>query len=38
MKTMTTAELKANLSLVVEELKQGREVTITYGRKKEPLG
>jgi antitoxin (DNA-binding transcriptional repressor) of toxin-antitoxin stability system len=37
MKTMTAAELKAEFSSVVHELKQGREVVITYGRKKEPL-
>src|SRR5580700_1565440 len=37
MKTMTTAELKAEFSSVVSELKQGHEVAITYGRKKEPL-
>lgn len=36
-KTMTTAELKAEFSAVVAELKQGNEVAITYGRKKEPL-
>jgi antitoxin (DNA-binding transcriptional repressor) of toxin-antitoxin stability system len=37
MKTMTTANLKANFSSVVDELKKGNEVVITYGRKKEPL-
>jgi antitoxin (DNA-binding transcriptional repressor) of toxin-antitoxin stability system len=37
MKTMTAAKLKAQFSAVVAELKQGREVAITYGRKKEPL-
>jgi antitoxin (DNA-binding transcriptional repressor) of toxin-antitoxin stability system len=37
MKTMTAAKLKAQFSAVVAELKQGREVVITYGRKKEPL-
>ena len=37
MKTMTTANLKANFSSVVDELKKGNEVAITYGRKKEPL-
>jgi antitoxin (DNA-binding transcriptional repressor) of toxin-antitoxin stability system len=37
MKTMTAAKLKAQFSSVVAELKQGREVAITYGRKKEPL-
>ena len=38
MKTLTTAELKAEFSSVVAELKKGREVAITYGRKKELLG
>jgi antitoxin (DNA-binding transcriptional repressor) of toxin-antitoxin stability system len=37
MKTMTAADLKANFSSVVDELKKGNEVVITYGRKKEPL-
>ena len=34
---MTSANLKANFSTVVDELKRGNEVMITYGRKKEPL-
>lgn len=37
MKTMTTANLKANFSSVVMELKKGNKIVITYGRKKEPL-
>jgi len=37
MKTMTAANFKANFSSVVEEIKKGNEVEITYGRKKEPL-
>jgi antitoxin (DNA-binding transcriptional repressor) of toxin-antitoxin stability system len=37
MKMMTTADFKANFSSVVDELKKGNEVVITYGRKKEPL-
>lgn len=37
MKTMTTADFKANFSSVVDELKQGNKVVITYGRKKVPL-
>jgi len=37
MKTMTAANFKANFSSVVDELKKGNEVAITYGRKKEPL-
>lgn len=37
MKTMTTAMFKANFSKVVDELKKGNEVMITYGRGKKPL-
>ncbi len=37
MKTMTTADFKANFSSVVDELKRGNKIVITYGRKKEPL-
>ena len=37
MKTMTTADFKANFSSVVDELKRGNKVVITYGRKKVPL-
>ena len=37
MKIMTTADFKANFSSVVDELKHGNKVVITYGRKKEPL-
>jgi antitoxin (DNA-binding transcriptional repressor) of toxin-antitoxin stability system len=37
MKTMTTADFKANFSTVVDELRHGNKVIITYGRKKEPL-
>ena len=37
MKTMTTADFKANFTSVVDELKHGNKVIITYGRKKEPL-
>ena len=34
---MTAAEFKANFSSVVDELKHGNKVVITYGRKKVPL-
>lgn len=37
MKTLSVGKLKAEFSSVVDDLKQGREVMITYGRKKEPL-
>lgn len=38
MKTMSVAELKRQFSSVVSDLKQGKEITITYGRGKQPLG
>lgn len=38
MKTLSSAQFKAEFSKVVAELKKGNEVAITYGRKKEPLG
>jgi antitoxin (DNA-binding transcriptional repressor) of toxin-antitoxin stability system len=38
MKTLSVAELKRNFSSVVDDLKQGKEVAITYGRGKRPLG
>lgn len=34
---MTTAQFKASFSSVVDELKKGNEVAITYGRNKVPL-
>ncbi len=37
MKTLSVGELKAGFSAVVDDLKQGREVAITYGRQKVPL-
>lgn len=37
MKTLSVAELKAQFSSVVDDLKQGEEIVITYGRKKTPL-
>lgn len=37
MKTLTVAKLKAEFSSVINDLKQGHEVVITYGRKKEPI-
>lgn len=38
MKTMSVATLKAQFSSVVDDLKAGEEIAITYGRNKEPLG
>ncbi len=38
MKTLSVARFKAEFSSVIDELKKGREVQITYGRNKEPLG
>ncbi len=37
MKILTVAKLKAEFSSVIDDLKQGHEVVITYGRKKEPI-
>lgn len=37
MKTLTVAELKSHFSDVVNDLKNGKEVRITYGRSKQPL-
>ncbi len=37
MKTLSVGQLKADFSAVVDDLKQGKEVAITYGRKKTPL-
>ena len=34
---MTIADFKTNFSFVVDELKKGNEVAITYGRNKIPL-
>lgn len=38
MKTLSVAQLKAQFSTVVDDLKQGKEVQVTYGRNKTPLG
>ena len=38
MKTLSVAELKRQFSSVVNDLKQGKEIAITYGRGKQPLG
>lgn len=37
MKTLSVAKLKAQFSSVVDDLKQGKEVEVTYGRNKVPL-
>ena len=37
MKTLSVGKLKTQFSSVVDDLKQGKEVAITYGRKKGPL-
>lgn len=37
MKTMQVAELKARFSEVLEEVKKGEEITVSYGRKKENI-
>jgi antitoxin (DNA-binding transcriptional repressor) of toxin-antitoxin stability system len=38
MRTMSVAELKSQFSSVINDLKQGKEIAITYGRGKQPLG
>jgi len=35
MKAMQVGELKANFSKVIEEVKKGKEIVITYGKKKQ---
>jgi antitoxin (DNA-binding transcriptional repressor) of toxin-antitoxin stability system len=37
MKTMQVAELKAHFSEVLEEIKKGEEIAVSYGRKKETV-
>jgi prevent-host-death family protein len=37
MKTMQVGELKAHFSEVLDEVKKGREIGISYGRKKETV-
>jgi len=38
MKTMTVGEFKAHFSEVLEQVKAGEEITVTYGKKKEIVG
>lgn len=38
MKTMTVGEFKAHFSKVLEEVKQGVEIAVTYGKSKEIVG
>ncbi len=38
MKTMTVGEFKSQFSQVVEEIKRGGKIAITFGRKKEVIG
>jgi prevent-host-death family protein len=37
MKTLQVADLKANFSEILEDVKKGEEITISYGRKKEKI-
>ncbi len=37
MKTLSVAKLKAQFSSVVNDLRHGQEIVITYGRNKEPI-
>jgi len=36
-KTLQVADLKANFSEILEDVKRGEEITISYGRKKEKI-
>jgi len=38
MKTMTVGEFKTHFSDVIEQVKRGEEIAVTYGKKKEIIG
>ncbi|WP_395054522.1 type II toxin-antitoxin system Phd/YefM family antitoxin [Flavobacterium sp.] len=38
MKTMTVGEFKTHFSEVIEQVKKGEEIAVTYGKKKEIIG
>jgi hypothetical protein len=38
MKTMTVSEFKTHFSDVIEQVKAGEEIAVTYGKKKEVIG
>lgn len=38
MKTMTVGEFKAHFSDVIDQVKAGEQIEVTYGRKKEVVG
>ena len=38
MKTMTVGEFKAKFSDVIDEVKNGEEIAVTFGKKKEIVG
>lgn len=38
MKTMTVGEFKSHFSEVLEQVKAGEEIAVTYGKKKEVVG
>ncbi len=38
MKSMTVSEFKAKFSSVIEEVKAGEEIEVTYGKKKKVVG
>jgi len=38
MKTMTVGEFKSHFSDVIEKVKSGEEIAVTYGKKKEVIG
>jgi len=38
MKTMTVGEFKTHFSEVIDQVKAGEEIAVTYGKKKEVIG
>ncbi|RDC54170.1 prevent-host-death protein [Pedobacter chinensis] len=38
MKKMSVGEFKTHFSEVIEQVKEGREIAVTYGKKKEVIG
>jgi len=38
MKTMSVGEFKTNFSLVLEQVKKGEKIAVTYGKKKRNSG
>ncbi len=38
MKTMTVAEFKTQFSIVIDQVKAGEKIAVTYGKKKKVIG